>query len=95
MSKELLTSLFVSSWYPNRTNPTLGNFVQKHAEASALKNKVIVLAIFPDPSIHTVEITEKTKGNLTEIIVYFPKKVNGNLLLAKLQSIRYSKRLFV
>jgi glycosyltransferase involved in cell wall biosynthesis len=94
MSKELLTSLFVSSWYPNRTNPTLGNFVQKHAEASALKNKVIVLAIFPDPSIHTVEITEKTKGNLTEIIVYFPKKVNGNLLLAKLQSIRYSKKAF-
>jgi len=95
MSTDLLTSLFVSSWYPNRTNSTLGNFVQKHAEASALKNKVIVLAIFPDPSIHAIEITEKTKGNLTEIIVYFPKKVTGNSLLVKLQSIRNSKKAFV
>jgi len=95
MSTDLLTSLFVSSWYPNRTNSTLGNFVQKHAEASALKNKVIVLAIFPDPSIHAIEITEKTKGNLTEIIVYFPKKVTGHSLLVKLQSIRNSKKAFV
>jgi len=95
MSTDLLTSLFVSSWYPNRTNSTLGNFVQKHAEASALKNKVIVLAIFPDPSIYTIEITEKTKGNLTEIIVYFPKKVTGHSLLVKLQSIRNSKKAFV
>lgn len=94
MSKELLTSLFVSSWYPNRTNPTLGNFVQKHAEASALKNKVIVLAIFPDPSIHNIEITERTKGNLTEIIVYFPKNINANSILVKLQSIRNSKKAF-
>jgi len=94
MSKELLTSLFVSSWYPNRTNPTLGNFVQKHAEASALKNKVIVLAIFPDPSIHKIEISEKNKGNLTEIIVYFPKNINANSILVKLQSIRNSKKAF-
>lgn len=94
MSKELLTSLFVSSWYPNRTKPTLGNFVQKHAESCALKNKVIVLAIFPDPSILNIEITEKIEGNLTEIIVYFPKNINANPILVKLQSIRNSKKAF-
>ena len=25
--------LFISSWYPSKEHPTLGNFVQRHAEA--------------------------------------------------------------
>jgi hypothetical protein len=36
MEDNKLNILFLSGWYPNRVLPTLGNFVQKHAEAVAL-----------------------------------------------------------
>ena len=35
--------LFLASWYPNVTNPLLGNFVQRHAQAIATLNKVTVV----------------------------------------------------
>ncbi len=37
--------LFTSSWFPSKSHATLGNFVQRHAEAVALKNNVHVLYI--------------------------------------------------
>ncbi|MBC7555687.1 MAG: hypothetical protein H7195_01860, partial [Chryseobacterium sp.] len=35
--------LFISAWFPNKLEPTNGNFVQRHAEASALYNNVEIL----------------------------------------------------
>ncbi|MBC7411722.1 MAG: glycosyltransferase [Bacteroidia bacterium] len=42
MTKQLHI-LFLASWYPNITNPLLGNFVQRHAQAIATINKVTVV----------------------------------------------------
>lgn len=35
--------LFISSWFPNKVEPSNGNFVQRHAEAVSLKHHVEVL----------------------------------------------------
>lgn len=65
--------LFLNSWYPNKNAPTLGNFVQKHAEAAAKYNQVSCLSLFPStiPKFH-IETSEK--NGLIEVIVYFPEK---------------------
>jgi len=82
-----LNVLTLCSWYPNRTNSTLGNFVQKHAEAAGIFNNVIVICIFPDPNISSIEITKTVNNGVTEIISYYPKNKSGNSLFNKLKSI--------
>lgn len=65
--------LFLNSWYPNKNAPTLGNFVQKHAEAAAKYNQVSCLSLFPSP-IPKFHIETSEKNGLFEVIVYFPEK---------------------
>src|SRR6218665_1142204 len=69
-----LNILFISGWYPNRVLPTLGNFVQKHAEAVALHSNVIALSVCSDASCkQPFEITESTINNVYTINVYYKK----------------------
>ena len=86
--------LFLCSWYPNRKNPTLGNFVQKHAEAASLLNEVVVLAIVADETIHSIEIVENRRGEMNEVLVYFPKKNPGFLSFSKLRSFLSYRKAF-
>lgn len=55
--------LFLSSWFPNKLEPTNGNFVQRHAEAVAMMHDVEIL--------HTI-------GNFdqTEIFIFDEKVIN-------------------
>ncbi len=46
--KEVLDILFISSWFPNRNQPKLGNFVERHAQAIALKHHVHAVHVVPD-----------------------------------------------
>jgi len=69
--------LFISSWYPNRLEPTNGNFVQRHAEAVSLLHHVEVLHaigdfeqkekfIFDDKVVHgirTLTVYYRNSGN--------------------------------
>ena len=64
--------LFLASWYPNPSNPTLGNFIQKHAEAASKSNHVTTL------SVHSREggefmVEKTTRKNLSELRVFYPK----------------------
>jgi len=72
--------LFISSWYPNRVKPTLGNFVQKHAEAVSLYADVSVLHVCFDENLvdKTYEIISTEINNVKTIIIYCKK--NSNLL---------------
>ncbi len=94
MSNQGKTALFLCSWYPNRRNPTLGNFVQKHAEAASLLNEAVVLAIVADETIHSIEVVENRRGELNEVLVYFPKKKAGFLSFSKLRSFLSYKKAF-
>jgi glycosyltransferase involved in cell wall biosynthesis len=64
--------LFISLWYPHRNDPMAGLFVQKHAEAVSLYCEVKVLFVIGDENIHSFELVEKNRLNLSELIVYYP-----------------------
>jgi glycosyltransferase involved in cell wall biosynthesis len=53
--------LFISSWYPTKYNPTLGNFVFKHAECVSKNNQVRAIHICLDSNItqNDFEFSEK------------------------------------
>ena len=65
--------LLLSSWYPNRSAPFLGNFVQRQAEILAKDFKVTVLYVVADSTISVREWNVTERENLTEKIIYHPK----------------------
>lgn len=62
-----------TNWYPHRENPTLGNFVQRHAEAASLFNQISVIVPLPADAF-SIE-REKKNENLTEYRTYYPRKL--------------------
>lgn len=64
--------LFLASWYPNKNAPTLGNFVQKHAEAAALYNHISVIAIFSHRE-NNYSLECSTENGVNNYIIYYPK----------------------
>jgi len=74
-SEKKLHILFLSSWYPSRVFETHGNFVQKHAQAVALRHKVTVVYPVGDASKKTTdfEVVEDLKNGVHEIVIYFKK----------------------
>ena len=72
-----LKILTLCSWYPNDTNPTLGNFVQKHADTIAINNQAVALSVFPSSQEKAIRLVTNQRNQLQEIIVYYPKKVIG------------------
>ena len=83
-----LKILFLCSWYPNRTNKTLGNFIQKHAEAISNIHEVDTLCLVSDPNCETMECIVKKNKNIREIIVYYPTSKNTLPLLSNLSKFR-------
>src|SRR5450432_2361936 len=67
--------LWLCSWYPGKTEPFNGDFIQRHARAAALYNDIYVIHVVSDTKGKikktAVEIN-KTPG-LTEHIVYYKK----------------------
>ena len=66
----------MSSWYPTKKNPFLGNFVKRHAELIATKYAVTVLKIDSNSSISNISVEKTSQGNLTEIFIEFPHSKN-------------------
>jgi glycosyltransferase involved in cell wall biosynthesis len=80
--------LFISSWYPNRNNPTHGIFNKAFAHAASLYNKVSVLHVCSDENLNTgFEMVESAEENINTVTVYY-KKVRSLPLLAQLQKRR-------
>ena len=75
-SNHRLRILFLSSWYPSQEHHTLGNFVQRHAQAVAKLHDVSVIYATPykKRGLPSDEINE-IKG-VTEYIGYFPPGLN-------------------
>lgn len=72
----MLKVLWLCSWYPNNIEPFNGDFVQRHAQATSLLNKIHVIKLTPDPGAKAV--TRVTRNfqqwpNLGETFVYYPK----------------------
>ena len=80
MSDKKYNVLFLSSWFPTRIIPTLGNFVQRHAEAAALQHNVTALIIQKDTSIQQYEINDTMENGVRIVRVYYP---DGNIFIQK------------
>lgn len=71
--------LFISSWYPNRNNPTHGIFNRYFADAVSLYHKVSVLHVCSDEHLKTdFECIESAEKGITTCTVYY-KKVNSEM----------------
>lgn len=79
--------LFIASWYPNRNKPALGNFIQQHARAASIENKVSVIYCSAEKDIQPgkIEMSEKHSGNLSEYLVYYGKIKSSFPILGKLK----------
>ena len=87
-----LKILFLCSWYPNRTNKTLGNFIQKHAEAISQYHEISVLCLISDPNTKKIECVINENNGLREILVYYPKiKYKIPILRSFIKAIRQYK----
>lgn len=84
--------LFITSWYPNQEDPTLGIFVKRHAQAAALYNNVYVLYVRSVENIKkpTVQLIEQ--DNFNELIIEYPKvgfKIPGLNSILKLKKFKH------
>ena len=71
--------LFISSWYPSKEHPTLGNFVQRHAECiHPFVNLYVVFVVATDRINLGYEIENEIINGVNTTIVYC-KKVNSKL----------------
>lgn len=69
--------LFISSWFPNKLEPTNGNFVQRHAEAVALKHEVEILHTIGDfNQKETFVFDDKIINGIRTLVVYYKNSKN-------------------
>ena len=77
--------LFISSWYPNRSNPTHGIFNRYFAEAAALYNRVSVIHVSSEENLkEEFDIRESEFQGVSIIHVYYRKIQENWPLLSKL-----------
>lgn len=64
--------LWLPSWYPNKEDPFLGDFIQRHARAASIYNQIYVIYITKTKNDINKSLEEKTlQGNLTEQMIYY------------------------
>lgn len=86
MSGKKLHILFVASWYPNRNQPVLGNFIQRHAQAVSAHHNVSVVAAFSSDDHSCID--ERHEGNLSEFVAHYPKLKDGDHVLTKVRKVK-------
>lgn len=76
--------LFISSWFPNKLEPTNGNFVQRHAEAVALLNDVEILHVIGDYHQEKEFVfDDKILNGIRTLVVYYKNSNNPVLNILK------------
>ena len=79
--------LFISSWFPNKLEPTNGNFVQRHAEAVSLKNDVEILHCIGDSVQNEKFIFDDQLINgIRTLVVYYKNTKNPILNFSRRMS---------
>jgi glycosyltransferase involved in cell wall biosynthesis len=64
--------IWLASWYPSRTSPSNGDFIQRHAEAVARYMPILVIHAIHDKQLVAPWALEyKRAGGLTELSLYF------------------------
>ena len=81
-----LRVLFMSSWFPSKAHPTLGNFVQYHAEAVSRFCEVTVIYIAKLPHEKNLFLEEEIVNNVRVVRVYYNK--NGILFSNRFKALK-------
>ena len=69
--------LFISSWFPNKVEPSNGNFVQRHAEAVSLQHHVEILHSIGDfDQKEKYMIDDQLINGIRTLIVYYKNSKN-------------------
>lgn len=88
--------LFISSWYPSKEHETLGNFVQRHAEAINPFVNLFVVYVTSSEDLHSkFEIENKEVNQVNTTLVYYKKvqkKIGGIDSIIKLKRYREGYR---
>lgn len=84
--KKHLHVLFLSSWFPSQSHKTLGNFVQRHAEAIALFAKVTVLYLSKNSTIENFTVEDTEEEQVRIIRIYY--QTNGFLFRNRLRALK-------
>lgn len=66
--------LVMSSWYPSRIDPHVGNFVQRFAELLVNDYTVSVIHTVADKNCSTIEVSDQLIAGVRTVIIYFPEK---------------------
>ncbi|NOU46262.1 MAG: glycosyltransferase [Bacteroidales bacterium] len=84
--KKKLHILFLPRWYPNRYDPMFGLFVQRHAEAVALRNQVSVVYVNEANSTQekVFEINQTEEQGVFNTTIYYRKSVLKPVFLSKI-----------
>jgi len=89
--------LWLASWYPNKLSPFDGDFLQRHAKAVALYERVHVIYIVKDDKriiTQDIKTDNTTHGDLTEEIIYYSSFKTGIKILDKYFSQRKYNQLY-
>jgi glycosyltransferase involved in cell wall biosynthesis len=65
--------LCISSWYPTRLKPTLGNFVFKHIECACIGNNVRAFHVCVDPQLKSGVERITTEQPFHSTVIYIPQ----------------------
>ncbi len=76
MSQHRRHILIMSSWYPNRLDMFVGNFVQRFAELLALDHDVSVIHTLGDKACKTQEIIDEKENGVRVVRAYHPVSKN-------------------
>lgn len=68
--------LWLCSWYPNRTDPYDGDFIQRHARAASMRHDIHVIRITADPTMDpgAMDKEQMQQEGLTEQLIYLGKQ---------------------
>lgn len=80
--------LFLASWYPNKTSPQAGNFIQKHAKAVAEFSNVSVLHVVSRVQEDDFVVEESYNDTLLEVVVYYKKITSKVPILSNYKKFR-------
>ena len=86
LDPEIPYFIWLASWYPTKTIPFNGDFIQRHAYAMAMLHPLILIHTIHDPDSTAAEYYHVSqRHNLVEIIIYFRDKGITNSLSEKLK----------
>lgn len=87
--------LWLTSWYPSQVNMLSGDFIERHAQASALVNHTYLIHVVKDTTGKIKKVTREEKNyseNLTAVIYYYPSFAFADTIISNIYFLRLQKR---